>query len=102
VEELLTIFEETEQKIKKTVDGSTDPELATALILYAATLLEGCIRSIHIEGDTYTKLTCGAIRQTIRNTVGLERFIEMMGDESMKAMDVMTDLADKRENSIYG
>ena len=100
--QLLTIFEETEQKIKRTVDGSTDPALATALVLYAATLLEASIRAIHVEGDTFTKMTCGVIRQTLRNTIGLETFMTMMKDDSMKAMDSLTDLADKKENSIYG
>lgn len=103
-EELISIFEDAELKIKKTVDGSQDPNLAATLVLYAATLLEASIKSIHMKEENQVKMACGVIRQTIRKTVGLEKFLTMMNDESMKAMDKMIDVADDKSerDSIYG
>lgn len=94
--QLLAIFENTEREIKKTVDGWGTSHLAAALVLYSATLLESSINAIKIEDQVaMTKMVCGVIRQTIRNTVGIDTFNQMMQDDSMKAFDKAIDVADK-------
>lgn len=104
--ELLTIFEEAEQKIKRTVNGSTDPTLAATLVLYAATLFESSIKAISSEEGNLDRMTCGVLRQTIRKTVGLDTFMSMMNDESMVSLDKIIDFADENEKGddkgIYG
>jgi hypothetical protein len=93
--QLLEIFEETEKKLKETVDGEEDPNLAATLILYSATLFENAIKAVQTEDEAFTKMACGALRQTIRKTIGLLTFMEMMNDDSMKAIDSLVDMADK-------